>query len=403
MSGRRKLPAADAALDILALNSGSSSLKFGLFRREGRSLVTIAAGAIEAIGDASRSRFHAVDQRGRTLVDEACKAATPLDAIVRIARLLADAGLPVPTAIGHRVVHGGDSLSRPVRIDAEALHAIEVAAVLAPLHGPATVEIIRHTMALFPGHLQVACFDTGFHATLGEVARRLPLTRPLHAAGLRRYGFHGLSCESVLRQIGPPTEASLPARIVIAHLGQGSSVTAVRSGRSIDTSMGLTPGGGLLMGTRSGDLDPGVLLHLLRDPSWTRERLEALVDRESGLLGISGVSGDLRQLHAVAAVNADARLAITMFCTAVAKQVAAMITVLDGIDLLIFTGGVGEHDAAVRSAICARLAWFGIAVYPRRNAEAVNPLSAAGSRCRVMVLPSQEALQIARHTVALLA
>ena len=398
MSARRKPPGPA----ILALNSGSSSLKFGLFSSESGGPLAIASGAVDAIGNASRCRFRAADGRGRPLVDEACTAMTPLDAIVRVTRRLADADLPVPAAIGHRVVHGGAILSKPCAIDAGVLAAIETAAVLAPLHGPATVEIIRHTMALFPGHLQVACFDTGFHAKLPDAARRLPLSRALHDVGIRRYGFHGLSCESVLRQIGPPAEAALPARIVIAHLGHGSSVTAVRSGRSIDTSMGLTPGGGLLMGSRSGDLDPGVLLHLMRDPAWTRERLETLIDGESGLLGISGVSGDLRQLHAVAAANADARLAIAMFCIAVAKQIAAMITVLDGIDLLIFTGGIGEHDAAVRSAICARLTWFGITLYPHRNSEAVNPLSAAGSRCRVMVLPSQEAQQIARHTAAML-
>jgi len=387
---------------ILALNSGSSSLKFGLYARDGDKPIPIAAGAIEAIGSPTRCRFRATDRRGKEIVDEACRAATPLDAIVRVARLLADSSLPVPLAIGHRVVHGGPTLSKPCAIDDTVLAAIEAASVLAPLHGPATVEIIRHTMALFPGHLQVACFDSGFHARLPELARRLPISRALHDAGIRRYGFHGLSCESVLRQIGPPNEAALPERIVIAHLGHGASVTAVRNGRSIDTSMGLTPGGGLPMGSRSGDLDPGVLLYLMRDPAWTRERLEALVDRESGLLGVSGISGDLRQLHAVAGANADARLAIAMFCLAVAKQIAAMIAVMDGIDLLIFTGGIGEHDAIVRSAVCARLGWFGISIYPKRNAETVNPLSAGGSRCRVLVLPSQEAAQIARQVTAVM-
>lgn len=389
---------------ILALNGGSSSLKFGLYdgsaitRNGDGALPVLASGAIEAIGRQGHTRFQVEIGRRKRLIDVAIDAATPLAALAQIVRMLAESGLPTPDAIGHRVVHGGPRLLGHCRLDARVLTEIRAASALAPLHAPATLKLIRQSGKLFPQRPQFACFDTVFHAGLPAAARRLPLSQALHDAGIRRYGFHGLSCESVLRQLDPP----LPARIVIAHLGSGASVTAIRDGRSVDTSMGLTPGGGVPMATRCGDLDPSVLLVLLRDPRWTATRLERLVDHQSGLLGISGSSGDLRQLHAVAAVDSRARLAIEMFCIAVAKQVAAMITVLDGLDLLIFTGGIGEHDGRVRSAICARLAWFGIALDAQRNARALKPLSTADSRAQVLLLPSREEEQIARHTAALL-
>jgi acetate kinase len=237
----------------------------------------------------------------------------------------------------------------------------------------------------------VACFDTTFHAGLPDVARILPIPKELHAEGIQRYGFHGLSCESIVRQLG----GDLPHRLVIAHLGNGASVTAVKSGKSIDTSMGLTPSGGVIMGTRSGDLDPGVLVYLAREKNLDAAKLEDLVDHRSGLLGISGIESDMRRLHEDAPSSADARLAIQMFCYSVRKQIASMAAVLEGVDTIVFTGGIGENDADVRNSICAGLSWAGVS--SKVDNYATGPTNQAAPRCAVRVLPSQEDEQIARH------
>lgn len=358
-------------MNILALNSGSSSLKFGLYRVQ-----------------ASRSE---------TLLAQTITTADPQDAITRVASLLARSGMPAPHAIGHRIVHGGPTLRRHCVIDDAVLRQLEADAAFAPLHTPAALSVIRYAQQHFPGLPQVACFDTSFHAGLPEVARVLPIARELQAQGIQRYGFHGLSLESIVRQLGP----ELPQRVVIAHLGNGASITAVQGGRSIDTSMGLTPTGGVIMSTRSGDLDPGVLVYLMREKKFDAAMLEALVDHRSGLLGISGVGSDMRRLHEAAPSNPDARLAIEMFCYAVRKQIAAMIAVLDGVDMLVFTGGIGENDAQVRAAICGGLSWIGVSLDESRNRSASNPISDGASRCSVQVLASKEDEQIARHTWAL--
>ncbi len=338
---------------VLALNSGSSSFKFGLFR--------VASNRCEA------------------LVAETVAEADPAAAMARVASALARPGLPAPDAIGHRVVHGGPTLRQHGPIDAALLQQLDAAVAFAPLHTPPALALISWALEHFRGIPQVACFDTCFHHTMPDVARVLPIDRALRAQGIQRYGFHGLSLESIVRQLGE----RLPRSLVVAHLGNGASITAVEDGRSIDTSMGLTPSGGVIMGTRSGDLDPGVLIHLLRERKVDAAGLEDIVDRRSGLLGISGLSSDMRRLHEAAASNADAALAIEMFCYAARKQIAAMGAVLGGIDLLVFTGGIGENDARVREKICAGLAWLGI------------------GPGNVQVLASQEEEQIARHAAAL--
>ena len=364
-----------SALNILALNSGSSSLKLGLFR---------------------------VDSTGaEKLLSESVATADHPDAMSRVASVLAASGMPPPDAIGHRIVHGGFALRQHGRIDDAVLGQLQAAAAFAPLHAPAALALIRYAQAQFPGVPQVACFDTQFHAGLPDVARVLPIARELQSEGIQRYGFHGLSFESIVRQLGH----DLPERLVIAHLGNGASITAVKAGRSIDTSMGLTPSGGVIMGTRSGDLDPGVLVHLMREKKFDVAGLEALLDQRSGLLGISGLSSDMRHLHEAAATNRDARLAIEMFCYSVRKQVAAMVAVLDGLDLLVFTGGIGENDAPVRAEICAGLAFIGVSLDASRNgaeSKSAGLISDDASRCQVLVLASQEDEQIARHAWALL-
>jgi acetate kinase len=361
---------------VLALNSGSSSLKFGLYRVDASRADMQLSGEAGAVGD-GRGTFKAWDSEHKTLLCESADTADQGEAIARIGKLLASSGLPAPSAIGHRIVHGGPELRQHCRIDATVLERLEAAVAFAPLHTPAALSVIRFAREHFPGIPQVACFDTTFHVDMPQVARVLPIPRSYQGQGIERYGFHGLSCESIVHQLAD----ALPGRMVIAHLGNGASVTAVRDGRSIDTSMGLTPTGGVIMGTRTGDLDPGVLLYLMREKKFDAAMLEDMVDHRSGLLGISGVGSDMRRLHEAAASNDDARLAIDMFCYSVRKQIAAMIAALGGVDMIVFTGGIGENDTEVRDTICAGLSWAGIG--------------------QIRVIGTQEDEQIARHTYAL--
>lgn len=361
------------SLNVLALNSGSSSLKFSMYR---------------------------VDSTGaEKLFGESISTADCPDTMTRVANALAASGMPPPDAIGHRIVHGGPALRQHCRIDDAVLRQLQAASAFAPLHAPAGLALIQFAQVHFPGVPQVACLDTQFHVGLPDVARVLPIARELQSEGIQRYGFHGLSLESIVRQLGP----DLPERAVVAHLGSGVSITALKAGRSIDTSMGLTPSGGVIMATRSGDLDPGVFMYMLREKNFDAAALEALVDHRSGLFGISGVSGDMRRLHEAAESNRDARLAIEMFCMSLRKQVAAMAAVLGGLDMLVFTGGIGENDALVRNEICSGLSWIGVSLDASRNRSASNPLSDGASRCQVLVLASQEDEQIARHASAALA
>jgi acetate kinase len=383
-------------LNVLALNSGSSSLKFGLYCVGSSRIERLLSGAAESIGDKS-GKYHAEDARGNALFAETGRIPSQSEAIVRIRKLIVDSKMPEPAAIGHRIVHGGPKLRQHCLIDDAVLAQLEAATAFAPLHIPSALSVIRFAQEHFPQLPQAACFDTTFHAELPDVARVLPISRELRSEGVQRYGFHGLSCESIVRQLGN----GLPNRLVIAHLGNGASVTAVKDGKSIDTSMGLTPTGGVIMGTRSGDLDPGVLIYLMREKKFDAAMLEELVDHRSGLLGISGVGSDMRRLHEAASSNADARLAIAMFCYSVRKQVAAMIAALGGLDLLVFTGGIGENDFEARAVICGGLSWLDLVLDESRNRFVNNPISDSGSSCSVQVLHSQENEQIARHTWAL--
>ena len=365
----------------LALNSGSSSLKFGLYRVSASGADTLFTGVAESIGEPS-SQFQVRDSQGNALVHDRATILSQRDAVIRIGKLFEEEKTPAPAAIGHRVVHGGPKLRQHCLIDEIVSQQLECAAAFAPLHTPAAISVIRFAQEHFPRLPQVACFDTTFHAGMPDVARVLPVPQELQSLGIQRYGFHGLSCESIVHQLGD----NVPSRLIIAHLGNGASVTAVKDGKSIDTSMGLTPSGGVIMGTRSGDLDPGILVYLMRELTFDAAKLEHMIDHRSGLMGISATSSDMRRLHEASPENHNARLAIDMFCYSVRKQIAAMIAVLDGIDLIVFTGGIGENDGAVRGSICAGLSWAGVSLGP------------APSNVLVRVLPSQEDEQIARHT-----
>ncbi|MEP6839645.1 MAG: acetate/propionate family kinase [Bradyrhizobium sp.] len=385
----------DPALTVLALNSGSSSLKFGLYDVGASQTEMLLAG--EAEFDDKNGKFHAENFHRKALISESTPLPGQREAVIRIGRLLADCKMPPPVAIGHRIVHGGPSLRRHCLIDDAVLRQLEEATVFAPLHVPPALSVIRFAREHFPGLPQAACFDTTFHAEMPDVARILPIAKDLQSDGIQRYGFHGLSCESIVHQLAD----EVPDRLIIAHLGNGASVTAVKGGKSIDTSMGLTPTGGVIMGTRSGDIDPGVLVYLMRVKGFDAAKLEELVDHRSGLLGISGVGSDMRRLHEAAPLNSDAQLAIQMFCYSVRKQVAAMIAALGGLDLLVFTGGIGENDEEAREAICNGLSCFGIELDLGRNRSAENLIGASTSRCAVRVMASQEDEQIARHARAL--
>ena len=383
---------AQRELYVLALNSGSSSLKFGLYRVQSSLTRRLITGEAESIGEEA-AVFHAEDPTGASLLRESAPLPSQKDAVIRIARLLTDTKVPAPQSIGHRIVHGGPKLKHHCVIDDSVLDKLNAAVAFAPLHMPPALSVIRFSRAHFPGLPQVACFDTSFHAHMPDIARVLPIPHGLRAEGVERYGFHGLSCESIVRQLG----GTLPRNLLIAHLGNGASITAVKDGKSVDTSMGLTPTGGIIMGTRSGDLDPGVLVYLARQKRLDATKLEELVDQRSGLLGISDISSDLRQLHKAAQSNADARLAIDMFCYSAAKQLAAMSVALGGVDAIVFTGGIGENDAQVRALIGHHLAVIGVRLDALRNREASNPISDSASRCRVEVWPSQEDEEIARQ------
>jgi acetate kinase len=337
---------------VLALNSGSSSLKYGLYAVTSGHPSLLVGGTIETT-DEHGVFFDAIDLA------------------------LRKASVPAPTVIGHRIVHGGPRRDHHCRIDDAIMDDLKTACAFAPLHGPASLALIGMAQARYPALAQVACFDTAFHSGMPDVAKTLPIPRHYRANGVRRYGFHGLSCESILRQL----ERERPPRLVIAHLGNGASITAVRDGRSIDTSMGLTPTGGVVMGTRTGDLDPGVLLYLLREKAMDAATLATMIDHASGMMGVSGLSGDIRKLRVAAAKDADADLATRMFERSVCKEVAGMMAVLGGIDMLVLTGGIGENDAATAHAVRSGLSWV-------PNLE-------------VRTIPSQEDEQIALHAARL--
>src|SRR5205814_5983928 len=305
---------------------------------------------------------------------------------------------PRPAAVGHRLVHGGPDHAAPERVTPQLMASLRRLIAFAPLHLPSALQGIEAVAARFPGLPQVACFDTAFHRRMPEVAQRFPLPRALWDEGLRRYGFHGLSYEYIVETLGTAARG----RTIIAHLGNGASMAAVRDGQPVDTTMGFTPTGGFMMGTRSGDLDPGILLHLLAHEGYDVEALERLVDHEAGLLGVSGISADMKTLLAVRGHEPAAAAAVELFCHQLRKHVGALAAVLGGIDTLVFTGGIGEHAAPVRWEACSGLEHLGIHLDSERNARHDPVISADRSACTVRVVPTDEDLMIARHTRSVL-
>jgi acetate kinase len=383
---------------ILVINSGSSSLKFGLYvEREGKEQA-VFDGLAEGIGR-STGKLALKDANGRTLQSESMRFASEDEALDHASRCLADFSQTKPVAVGHRLVHGGPHLLAHQLITPNVIGELRSCIHFAPLHIPTALRLIEAAERSYPKLPQFACFDTAFHATIPEAAARFALPRPLYDEGIRRYGFHGLSYESIVYQLGD----ELPGRTVMAHLGNGASLAAVKDGRSVNTTMGLTPTGGTPMATRSGDLDPGVLLYLLRVKKMNADSLEHLLNHESGLTGISAGKSDMRDLESAAAGgDQKAQLAIEMFCASIRKVIAAYTAVLGGLDMLVFAGGIGERSAPVRSRVCHDLGFLGISIDDTTNQSNASAISATDSKVRVRIVPSQEDSQIARHARTLL-
>lgn len=377
---------------ILAINSGSSTLKFGLFVQDGNDERALVRGSADGIGKAA-GKLEIFNSDGAILHAEETPIESQQSAATRIGGALRTLGFPLPVAIGHRIVHGGPRLRDHTRITPDVIAALEAAVHFAPVHIPTALVLIRHVSEIFPDMPQLACFDTAFHKTLPEKAYHYPLPRKYLEQGVQRYGFHGLSYASIVHQLGP----DLKPRTVVAHLGNGASLAAIRDGKSIDTSMGLTPTGGIPMSTRTGDLDPGVLLYIRRTEGLSGDELEDLLNHQSGLKALGG-SNDMRELQKAAANgSAEAALAIDIFCTAIAKTVAAFAVSLGWLDMLVFAGGIGEHSADVRAGVCERLALLGIDLDAARNAASDPLLSTDSSRVIVRITPAQEEIQMARE------
>jgi len=388
---------------ILVINSGSSSVKFSIFNSEPESEPdAVLDGEVSGIGTAQASlavRWGSISPPVPVQVD----AKTSLEAIHLVLDEVSKPSTPPLDAIGYRVVHPGPKLNRHQRITDTVLADLEAAVVFAPLHDPDAIRLIREAMRRFPDISHYACFDTVFHETMPEVATTYAIPTRFAAQGVRRYGFHGLSCESVVRQLDAADIR--PERVVIAHLGSGCSVTALRDGKSIDTTMGLTPTGGIVMGTRPGDLDPGLILYLLREADATVDSVEQMLNHEAGIKALFGVN-DMRKLReAVAAGDERAKLAAEVFTSSVRRAIGGMAA-LHGLDALVFTGGIGEHDAVSREAIASGLWRSQPMVDATLNAahgSGVRSISCESSAIPVYVVPAQEDLMIAVHVTQMAA
>jgi acetate kinase len=351
---------------ILVLNVGSSTVKWARF--EGGRRV-------------ARATQEAGDDVGETISAILKQIPEPLD------------------AIGHRLVHGGGEFPSPIKIDSHVIARLESLIRLAPLHLPGAIAGLRAVERLRPGTPQVACFDTAFHDSLPMEERLFGLPRRYFDQGIRRYGFHGLSYESIAEQLAKVSVRAAHGKTVVCHLGNGASLCGMVGGKSLTTTMGYTPLDGLLMATRPGRLDPGVVLHLLNS-GLTLEAVDRLLERESGLLGVSGLSGDMRTL--LASPAPEAAQAVELFCRTISKEIAAATTVLGGLDTIVFTAGIGEHAAPVRQRVCDRLAWLGVHLDPMANANSETRLHSVDSAVEIFKLPTDEESVIARHTAVLL-
>ena len=387
---------------VLVLNAGSSSLKFCVYRTADSDPWPLEArGQIEGIGTAAR--FTAKDGGGTTLHDERPDGSVrdmpgALDALAKWLRGRFQGANVL--GVGHRVVHGGPQHASPVLVDAALMQDLRSLIPLAPLHQPYNLAAIDAVTARLPNVPQVACFDTSFHRGHRAVVDLVPLPADIRAAGVQRYGFHGLSYEyiaSVLPRVAPEIAAG---RVIVAHLGSGASLCALENGRSVDSSLGFTALDGLCMGTRPGALDPGVVLHLFQGLGLSAKDVETILYKKSGLLGISGISNDMRDL--LGSSEPGAKLAVDYFVYRAAREIGALASVLGGIDGLVFTAGIGENSAEIRQRVCGASSWLGIELDANANAKKGPRISTLNSRVSAWMIPTNEELMIARHTGALL-
>jgi acetate kinase len=392
---------------ILTINSGSSSLKLGLYGTDaGTPPQLLYRGATDAIGKPGGS-LAITDAAGKTIHREDASHESQSSAFAHAAQKLQQLSDTHPDAIGYRVVHGGPNLREHCRITPQVLDTLRAATHYAPLHIPGALALIDTASKLYPRVPAFACFDTAFHTTMPTEASTYAIPARFREQGVQRYGFHGLSYESVVATFGASSGTTparaVPARLVVAHLGNGASLCAIAEGRSVDTSMGLTPTGGIPMGTRTGDLDPGVVLFLTRAGHLDSNALESVLNNDSGLAGLSGGISDLRELTAAADKgSATAKQAIAIFCRSIAKTIASYAAVLGGLDCLVFTGGIGEHSALVRERVCRQLAFLGLAIRAEANQRNAATISQPTSALQVQIIPADEDGRIAYHVHKLL-
>lgn len=380
------------------INAGSSSVKFAIYEAERR----ILTGQVDGLGAHPQAKASGADGSAIAPPDlGASPPSTPAEVLPRLLpwaqQQLRGRGID---ALGHRVVHGGMEYAQPQRVTPELLSKLEALNSLAPLHQPHNLAPIRAVLEHRPELAQVACFDTAFHRTVPEVAQAFALPYAYHEDGIRRFGFHGLSYEYIASCLPWQAPAIAEGRVVVAHLGNGASLCALRSGVSVATTMGFTALDGLPMGTRCGELDAGVVLHLIRQIGMTPDEVESLLYRRSGMLGLSGLSSDFRDL--LASNERRARFAVEVFCYRVVRQIGSLAAALGGLDGLVFTAGVGENAAPVRETICRGCSWLGLELDPVANRANRTRISKAGSRLAAYIIPTDENLMIARHVRAAL-
>jgi acetate kinase len=385
---------------IAVLNAGSSSIKFSLFR--GDDLQLVVRGQAEAIQTAPR--FTAKDPAGATVSTRSWDEGTTLGhdgALQHIVEFVREhLGQMQLAGIGHRVVHGGLQYAQPVRVDSAVVEDLAQFVPLAPLHQPHNLTPIRLLLERRPELPQAACFDTAFHRAQPELAQMFALPKELHDAGVRRYGFHGLSYEYIASVLPQYDAKAASGRCIVLHLGNGASMCALSAGRSVASTMGFTAVDGLMMGTRCGALDPGVILYLMNQRGMDARAIENLIYSESGLLGVSGVSSDMRTL--LASGEARAKLAVDLYVYRIGRELGSLAAALGGLDAIVFTGGIGENSAEIRARICHEARWLGVGLDAQANRDGGPRISLATGRVGAWVVPTNEELMIARHTQRLL-